>query len=130
MRAQPEISGELESGAGRTRLRIGWRLRGADLCVHVGGGADHVGAVALVGQGPDGQPVEHSVRLPPHREEELALKAARTLHQATGRTVCVTAGVHLDDITPQEIEQVLQIADNGIRQLAGVLARQLSSRKD
>lgn len=116
--------GELETGVGRTRLRFQWHRRGEDLQVHIAGGTDHIGAVALVGRQPDGKPLDASLHLPPHREQDLALAAARTLHAATGRTVCVTAGIHLDNISSEEISQVLRTVDEGISQVLAALKAQ------
>ena len=45
---------QLEIGSGRTLVRVNWRFWGADLCVHIGGGDDHVGAVALAGRAENG----------------------------------------------------------------------------
>lgn len=108
---------KLTAGSGRAQLTFTWEHRGRDLSVHVGGGADHIGAVAMAGFGPDGRPFQGALCLPPHREDELALRAARTLRDALGSTVCVSAGVHLDDITREEIADVLRAADEGVRRL-------------
>jgi hypothetical protein len=113
----------LNTGSGRTRVRVTWRRWGNDLHVHIGGGADHVGAVALVGQQPDGETYASVLRVPPHKEGQLAMNAAQTLHAATGATVCVTAGVHLDGITPAEIAAVLRNAEEGVGRLARRLGK-------
>ena len=76
--------------------------------VHIGGGVDHIGAVALAGTRPDGAAYAEVLCVPPHKEGEPALAAARTIQRALGVNVCVTAGFHLDDITRDEIAEVLQ----------------------
>lgn len=108
---------ELETGTGRTRLTFSWRWHGRDLAVHIGGGSHHIGAVALVGRRHDETPSEQVVSLSPHKEGELALRAAKTLHEAMGVTVCVTAGIHLDAITESEIAGVLRVTEDGVQQL-------------
>jgi len=113
--------GTLTAGNGRTRLLLNWQRRGRDLHVHIGGGDEHVGAVALVGRQADGEVFEGVLHLPPHKETELALDAARKLHAATGVSVCVTAGVHLETITPAEIATVLRNADRAVARLAVLL---------
>lgn len=114
-------AGILEIGSGRTCVRVVWRRWGSDLHVHIGGGAEHIGAAALVGVGPDGHRWEGVLRLPPHREDQLAREAAQALHAATGRTVCVTAGIHLERITPAEIRQIVQNVRTAAARLAATL---------
>ena len=108
----------LESGSGRTRIELSWEWCGDDLRVHIGGRGNHLGAVALVGRDPAGRVCSSVQRIPPHREDEIALRAAELLHGGTGRTTCVTAGIHLDKITPDEIEEVGRNALAAARLLA------------
>jgi hypothetical protein len=104
-------------GSGRAQLTFTWEPHGPDWSIHIGGGAHHIGAVAMAGCGPDGRPFQGTLCLPPHKEDSLALRAARTLHDALGSTVCVSAGVHLDDISREEIADVLRVADEGVQRL-------------
>jgi hypothetical protein len=108
----------LEIGSGRTRVRLTWRRWGNDLHVHVGGGAYHIGAVALAGRQPNGETCESVFCVPPHKEGPLALNAAKVLHAAADATVCVTAGVHVDGITRAEIATVLRNVEEGVERLA------------
>lgn len=110
-------------GEGRTRLHVSWQRRGADLHVHLHGGRDHLGAVALVGTAPDGTACGGTLAIPPHREGELVERAARRLHSAVGGRVCVTAGIHLDDITPAEIDAIRANAEAAVTRLAATLGR-------
>jgi len=112
---------ELETGTGRTRVCLTWKRWGDDLHVHVGGGEHHIGVVALAGRQPDGETYASVLCAPPHREGQLALNAAKTLHAATDATVCVTAGVHLDAITRGEIAAVLRNVEQGVERLARML---------
>ncbi|MDD4700988.1 MAG: hypothetical protein PHI96_02085, partial [Desulfovibrio sp.] len=48
--------------------------------------------------------------LPGHCEDQLALQMARRLANALNCTVCVSAGIHFDCITKEEIERVLDLA--------------------
>ena len=111
----------LETGSGRTRIRFSWQRHGNDLHVHVSGGDDHIGAAALVGRHPGGALSEGVLPIPPHKEDRLVLDAARTLHAVTGVNVCVTAGIHLDEISPGEIDAVLRNVDQGVALLAAKL---------
>ena len=116
------------------RLSISLRVfrQGRDLQVLCGGGASHIGAVALAapndghaqhaeapslaGQaGQANQPgqVETSLlALPGHREDALALRMAQSMAEALHCAVCVSAGIHYDNITRAEIQQVEQMAQN------------------
>lgn len=111
----------LEAGSGRTRVWLTWRVWGSDLHVHIGGGSQHIGAVALVGRQPDGERYEGVLHVPPHREDQITLQAAQALHAATGVNICVTAGIHLDGITPGEIKAVRQNVRDGTADLAATL---------
>lgn len=111
----------LETGSGRTRLRLTWQRRGSDLHVHIGGGRDHIGAAALVGQDRSDEPYGRVLAVPPHKEDQIVLRAAQRLHGAIGGNVCVTGGVHLDDITRDEITLVLQDVEEGIEQLVRMI---------
>ncbi len=108
----------LQVGSGRTRVCLTWRRWGNDLHVHVGGGAHHIGAVAFVGRQPDGKTCASVLRISPHKEDQLAMNAAKALHAAIDGNVCVTAGVHLDAITRAEIAAVLRNAEKGVERLA------------
>lgn len=122
------------------RLNIYLRVfrQGRDLQVLCGGGASHIGAVALaaptdgqaqhadahslpgradqVGQAnpPEqgGQVETRLLALPGHREDALALRMAQSMAEALHCAVCVSAGIHYDNITRAEIQQVEQMAQS------------------
>lgn len=104
-------------------MRLTWQHRGDDLHVHIGGGTDHIGVVALAGRQGDGQTRVEVLRVPPHKEDRLARAAAETLHAAIGVNVCVTAGIHLDNITSAEIAEVTENVKAGIERLADMLRK-------
>jgi hypothetical protein len=111
----------LETGSGRTRLRLAWQWWGSDLHVHIGGGQDHIGATALVGREPSGEAYARVLAVPTHKEGQMVLQAAERLHAALGGNVCVTGGVHLEKITRDEIALILQNAQEGIEGLVRVI---------
>jgi gallate decarboxylase subunit D len=110
-----------EIGEDRTRLSFTWSLHGRDLRLHIGGGAEHVGAAALATRGADGAVSVQVAAAAGHREDELAGPAAGRLCRELGVTVCVSAGVHIERITPAEIEAVLRNAEAGTGKLAALL---------
>jgi len=111
----------LETGSGRTRVRLTWQRWGDDLHVHIGGGRDHIGAVALVGRDRSGETCARVLAVPPHKEDQMVLQAARRLHAAVGANVCVTGGVHVENITPDEIALIPLNAEEGIEQLVRMI---------
>jgi len=108
--------------AQRGRLTIHLRVfrQGRDLQVLCGGGATHIGAVALAAPVADHPPVQGQAQhdaqiqvqllgLPGHKEADLAQYMAESMAQALNCAVCVSAGVHYDNITREEITQVEQM---------------------
>lgn len=107
----------LETARGRLRLRLTCLPMGEDLCVTLTGGDQHLGAVALAGPGTP--PVALTVT--GHREADLASELAARLSDRTGRTVCVACGIHLDRITPSEIQDVHDLSTQLAKELGGRL---------
>ena len=90
------------------RLSVHLRIfrQGRDLQVLCGGGATHIGAVALaVPAHGQVEAQSHLAGLPGHKEDALAQRMAHALNCA----VCVSAGIHYDNITREEIRQVEQM---------------------
>jgi hypothetical protein len=86
---------------------------GADLVVTIGGGTrPHVGAVAVAQPRPslkgDGSvsATASVIALLGHKEDELARWAALHLASRLNTTVVVTAGLHIDNATMEEIIQM------------------------
>ncbi len=88
---------------------------GEDLCVLFSGGDQpHIGAAALGAwtssvTNPDKKQATASLlTVPGHKEGPLALSAAEILTKALGKTVAVTVGIHIEDITPDLISRVVE----------------------
>ena len=88
-------------------------VSGRDICVVISGGdRPHIGAVALASlaespNDPQRQSATPSVlTVPGHKEYHLALAAAEGLCKTLERTVAVSVGIHIDDITPEMIDKV------------------------
>lgn len=84
---------------------------GEDLLVWlVGGTRHHIGALALTVVRPSRTDANRPsftpslLTLPGHKEDRLALEGAQRLTTATGRTVVLLAGLHVDDAVPSDIE--------------------------
>ena len=94
---------------GRLKLELRVQHLGRDLQVVLSGGAAHLGAVALAA--PDKTSETAVFVLPGHREDQLARRMARRMADVLKRAVCVSAGVHYDDISKEEIAAVERMAD-------------------
>ena len=90
-------------GQGRESVKLELRAQGRDFLVLIGGGEDHVGAVAVASP----EKIEMMV-IPPHKEGPLAQTAAQMVAQKSGRNCVAVAGIHQDNITSGEIQAVLR----------------------
>jgi hypothetical protein len=114
----------LEAQWGRLQLQLAAVPMGRDLCVTLAGGdRPHIGAVALsqgrpslTGNGSKSATTS-VLALPGHKEDDLARALARSLATSLDASVCVACGIHLDDILPEELEQVPGLVEDLGRQL-------------
>ena len=99
---------ELTKGKGRARVNVTVSSMGSDLVVRIYNQDAHIGAVAVGDYDYKHQRASVSVvtRLG-HKDDTLAGEAAYLLSKSMRRPVCVVAGVHLDNITAEEIERIL-----------------------
>jgi len=92
---------------------------GEDLIVCLFNEAGHIGATAVAEYSEKENRVSVSViTRPGHMEDALASDAARNLCKAAKRPVCVIAGIHLDNITSEEIAEILKNCEKLISALA------------
>ena len=111
-------------GRDRTEIRLELRPVGRDLLLLITGGEAHVGAAAIAAPGADpGEGEVHVAVLPPHKEGPLARECAALLSEAAGCTVCAVGGIHQDDITREEIAEILANVREGAARLARALAK-------
>lgn len=92
---------------------------GTDYQVIISGGEEHIGAVAL-GVCYDKARKKSNVSqvaVYGHKEDMLVRKAALLLSEQLAGTVAVTAGIHFDNLPPEEIEKILEIAQALVIQL-------------
>jgi hypothetical protein len=61
------------------------------------------------------------ITAPGHREDELALKGARQLSEASGSTTVFIVGIHVDSITKKEIEEIVHVSEGMIGELSNIL---------
>ena len=95
-------------GEGRTQVSMSVNRIGEDLIVCLFNEAGHIGATAVADYSEKENRTSVSVisRFG-HREDVLASDAARKLCKAVRKPVCVIAGIHLDNITKEEISEIM-----------------------
>jgi len=108
---------DLNIGQGRTRVVLTSVEMGDDLVVLIKNEMAHVGAIA-VGE----YDFEHGrasvsviTRLG-HKDDAIAHEAAYEISRNLRKTVCVIAGVHLDNITAEEIREILSNAGSIVKE--------------
>ena len=107
------FSVDLERSNNRLHIRLQAIPMGRDWClILTGGDAPHLGATAVAQACPNpakgGVSASVSViTLPGHKEDLLARELADRVATAANANVSVCCGIHLEDITQEEIEDVL-----------------------
>ena len=94
------------SGSDRTSVSLSafYQGNGLVVCIFNASGA-HIGAVAVADYDfKESRAFSSVVTLPGHRDDEVAKKQAHIIARHTRKPVCVIAGIHLDDITLEEIK--------------------------
>ena len=100
-------------GEGRTQVSMSVNRIGEDLIVCFFNEAGHIGATAVAEYcEKENRATVSVITRPGHREDALASDAARRICKAVRRPVCVIAGIHLDDITKDEIAEILENCEN------------------
>ena len=110
---------DLSKRSGRVEVRLSGRWIGADLHLAIfGGDRPHIGAVALSAshpslKNPEQEDVTTSViAVTGHKEDLLARNAAQRIASASRRTTCVSCGIHLDEISKEEIRLVQALVED------------------
>ena len=103
----------LTTGEGRTRVNLYTYRMGEELVVCIYNENAHIGAVALGEYDSKEQRASISVitRLG-HKDDIVAQKAAHLICKHLKKSICVIAGIHIDNITEQELQHVLENVDN------------------
>ncbi len=116
---------ELTKGEGRARVNVTVNSMGSDLVVRIYNQNAHIGAVAIGDYDYEHERASVSVitRLG-HKDDALAREAAYLLSKSIRRPVCVIAGVHLDNITREEIDEILANTRIAISEIINVCSQQ------
>jgi len=116
---------ELTKGEGRARVNVTVHSMGGDFVVRIYNQNAHIGAVAVGEYDYEHERASVSVitRLG-HKDDVLAREAAYLLSKSIRRAVCVIAGVHLDNITGAEIDEILANTRTAISEVINVCSQQ------
>jgi hypothetical protein len=108
----------LTRARGRIALRLVCVPMGRDLAVTLDGGdRAHIGAVAVSQARPSHAPgggtsaTTSVIALLGHKEDDLARSVASRLASELDATVCVACGIHLEGARPEELTEVLALAE-------------------
>jgi len=116
---------ELTKGEGRARVNVTVNSMGSDLVVRIYNQNAHIGAVAIGDYDYEHERASVSVitRLG-HKDDALAGEAAYLLSKSIKRPVCVIAGVHVANITGEEIDKILANTKIAISEIIDVCSQQ------
>ncbi len=96
----------------RIEITLEAKKLGEDYLLTLTGGKEHAGAVAVgLFDEKSGRASSSVISLPGHREEQLALDSAKRVSKATGKTSVVVAGIHVDNISLEEIKEIVSAAE-------------------
>jgi gallate decarboxylase subunit D len=113
---------KLSRGEGRLQVSLRATTIGPDWLVYLFNENAHIGAVALGEYDAKTQRSSVSVitRLG-HKDDAIAQKTAYLISKSTRKTVCVTAGIHLDNITQPEIPRITENALDAVEEFLQLL---------
>ena len=98
---------EISVGTGRTRVTLEAHYMGDDIVVTFFNKNAHVGAVAIGEYSSSENRTSVSVITRfGHKEYGIVQEAAHTITKHSHRSSCVIAGIHLDNITDSEIQEI------------------------
>ena len=107
---------ELTRGEGKVRVSLRAQEMGEDLVVCLFNENAHIGAVAVGEYDYKEKRASTSVitRLG-HKDDVIAQKTAHLVSKHTRKSSCVIAGVHVDNITEEEIQEALGNTDSLVK---------------
>jgi hypothetical protein len=109
---------ELTEGEDTTRVSLWAFHMGEDVIVCIHNENAHIGAVAVAEYDHKRQRASTSViTRSGHKDDVVAQKAAYSISKHTKKPVCAIAGIHIDNITEEEIKQVLENVNSLISKL-------------
>ncbi len=113
----------LSEGSGRTEVSLTVQWVGKDLIICIFNEGGHLGAVAVADYSFEEDRASTSVltRLG-HKDDGIAYSAAYKLCKKLRKPVCAIAGIHLDNITTEEIAVITQNCNKLVDKLSNQLS--------
>lgn len=117
---------EIKREVAGSDLKVSAGKIGNDICICLeGGSAPHIGCVvqavpraSLTGDGSTSA-TSSVLNLTGHKDEFLCRKLAEKVCSRTGCVTVCTGGFHLDEISEEQIQDVMQVVENIGEELAG-----------
>lgn len=94
-------------GEGRTKIQLTAKKLDKDLIITITGGREHLGAIGI-GLFINGKASSSVITLPNHKEDIIAKQGAEKIAKQLETNAVVIAGIHLDNITREEIDAVVK----------------------
>ncbi len=107
-------------GVGRTKVNLSAYYMGNDLVLCMYNDSAHIGAVAVGEYDHKEHRASTSVitRLG-HKDDAIAQEVAHSMAKQTQRSVCAIVGIHIDNATENEINNILDNARALVNEFAG-----------
>jgi hypothetical protein len=106
-------SQEWSSGEGRTRVALKSGYLGNDIVIFLYNDNAHIGAVAVAEYDDDSRRTSTSlITRRGHKDDVVAQRVAYLVAKSTKKPACVIAGIHVDDITETEINEIIGNVEN------------------
>jgi gallate decarboxylase subunit D len=100
---------ELSKGRARSEVKLKADPLGNDLVVYLFNQGAHIGAVAMGEYDPvHGSASVSLITRLGHKEDVIAQRAAYRISKSMRKTVCVVAGIHLDEASSAEIKLLVR----------------------
>jgi len=107
----------IEKGTGRTKVCLTALSIGTDILVYLYNENIHIGSVGVSQFDQKTSRVSTSVlTLLGHKDDAVAQQAAYLICKHWRKPVCVIAGIHVDNITQEEIDEILTNAEDAVKQ--------------
>lgn len=98
----------LEKGKARTRVCLWTKQLGEDLLICLYNDKVHLGSVAIsVFDSKTKRASTSLITLLGHKDDKVAYDAAYSICKKTKKSVCAIAGIHVDNISDKEIQEIL-----------------------
>lgn len=93
---------EFSVGQDKTKVDYSINLIGNDIDITISGGKSHIGSLVLISNNS-----YTLINIPNHREDEMLKPFISRFRKYERGTILIKAGFHIDDITVDEINEVM-----------------------